>query len=85
MQARAVHSENHARGRRRLRIFMGGLGGGACAAAMAVILVFYGTPYNAYWWPVMAAVLLGAAVVSALCAPVIEWVIAGYLASPDER
>ena len=52
---------------------------------MVVVLVFYGMPYNAYWWPVMAVVLLGAAVASALCAPIVEWVIAGYLAEPEER
>lgn len=64
---------------------MGGMGGGACAAAMAVVLVFYGSPYNSYWWPVMGVVLFATAVVSALCAPIIEWVIAGYLAGQDER
>lgn len=63
---------------------MGGMGGGACAAAMVVVLVFYGTPYNPMWWPVMAAILLGSAVVSALGAPIVEWVIAGYLSGPDE-
>ena len=81
MQNTAVPRE----GRRRLRIFMGALGGGACALAMALVLVFYGAPYDPVWWPVMAAVLLGSAGVSALCAPMIEWVIAGYLARPDGR
>ena len=70
-------------GRRRLRIVLAVASGGACAAAMAVVLVFYGAPYNPLWWAVMAAVLLSAAIVGALCAPILEWVSAGYLVEPE--
>ncbi len=69
----------HAQGRRRLRLVLSGLGGGSCATAMALVLVFYGTPYNPVWWAVMAGILVASAVVSALFAPLVEWVIAGYL------
>ena len=69
----------HAQGRRRLRLALSGLGGGSCAVAMVLVLVFYGTPYNPMWWAVMAAILVGCALVAALCAPLVEWIIAGYL------
>lgn len=64
---------------------MGSLGGGGCAAAMLAVLVFYGTPYNPIWWLVMAVILIASAMVPALGAPVVEWVIAGYLSGPEER
>ncbi len=78
LQEGAVNRE----GRRRLRLLLAGLGAATCAVAMALVLVFYGTPYESFWWPVMGAVLVAAAIVSALCAPAVEWVIAGYLRNP---
>ena len=79
MQKSAVHAE----GRRRLRILLCGLGGLTCAGTMALVLVFYGPPYNPLWWWVMAAVLLGASIVPAFFAAIVEWVIAGYLRGSD--
>lgn len=72
----------HAEGRRRLGLLLCGLGGVSCAAAMALVLVFYGLPFNPVWWWVMAAVLLGAFVLPLLIVPLVEWVIAGYLRGP---
>ncbi len=66
-------------GRRRLRLFLGGFGAAACAAAMVIVLLFYGLPFNPLWWAAMAASLIAAAVVSGLCAPLVEWVAKGYL------
>lgn len=80
MQKGAVHAE----GRRRLRLLLCGLGGLTCAGTMALVLVFYGAPFNPLWWWVMAAILLGATIVPALFAPIIEWVIAGYLRGSDQ-
>ncbi len=79
LQKRAIHRE----GRRRLRVVLAVASGGACAAAMAVVLVFYGAPYNPLWWAVMAAILLSSAIMGAICAPILEWVIAGYLTTPE--
>ncbi len=72
-------------GRRRLRLFLGGLGAAACAAAMVVVLVFYGLPFNPMWWAVMATTVLAAAVASGLCAPLVEWVAEGYLGGGEEN
>ena len=80
LQKRAVHPE----GRRRLRLLLSGLGGLSCAAAMAMVLVFYGLPFNPMWWWVMAVTLLAAFVVPTFFAPVIEWVVAGYLRGSDK-
>ena len=79
LQKRSVRAE----GRRRLRLFLCSLGGLSCAGSMALVLVFYGTPYNPMWWWVMAALLLGAVGLPALFIPVVEWVIAGYLRGPE--
>ena len=62
-----------------MRLVLVGLGGASSAAAMAIVLVFYGTPYNPVWWVAMAGVLVFSAAVATLFAPIIEWVIAGYL------
>lgn len=75
LQKRTIHRE----GRRRLRLLLAAASSGACAAAMVAVLVFYGTPYNPLWWAVMAAILLSSAIMGAMCAPIVEWVIAGYL------
>lgn len=69
-------------GRRRLRLLLGGLGAAFCATAMAVVLVFYGLPYNPMWWAAMAAILISAAVVSGFCASLVEWAAKGYLDRP---
>ena len=71
-------------GRRRLRLFLAGFGGAACAAAMVLVLLFYGLPFNPMWWAAMAVVLVAAAVISALFAPLVEWVAKGYL-EPDNN
>lgn len=59
------------------------LGGASSGAAMALILVFYGTPFNPLWWWVMGAILIAAAIVAMALAPVVEWVIDGYLSRPE--
>lgn len=46
---------------------------------MAMVLVFYGTPYNPVWWWVMGAILVVAFVLPAALVPWIEWVMIGYL------
>ncbi len=71
-------TQHGATGRRRLTILFCGLGGTLCTLAMAAVLMLYGTPYNGYWWAVMAAVLAAAFVLPRLVVPVIEWVMDGY-------
>ena len=66
------------RGRPRLRILLGALNGGTCLIAMVLVLIFYGTPYDPIWWPIMAAILAGACLLPSLIVPAIEWVIDGY-------
>ncbi len=78
LKGREVHGE----GRRRLRLALAGFGAGTCGAAMALVLVFYGTPFNPIWWAAMAAVMGGSTAVATLFAPLIEWVIAGYRGTP---
>lgn len=68
------------KGRPRLRVLLGALSGGACLVAMALLLVFYGTPYDPVWWAVMAAALAAACLLPSLFIPAIEWVIEGYSA-----
>ncbi len=65
-------------GRRRLTILLSCLSGGACALAMAMVLIVYGAPYDPMWWWVMAAMLLAAFALPRLLVFPIEWVIAGY-------
>ena len=65
-------------GRRRLTILLCGLSGVVCALAMAVVLIFYGAPYNDYWWAVMGVILIAAFVLPRLLVPAIEWVMRGY-------
>ncbi len=69
-------------GRRRLRILLGSLGAASCATAMVLVLIFYGPPVNPLWWAVMAATLIGAGVISGLCASLVEWAAKGYLDRP---
>ncbi|MFQ5774675.1 MAG: hypothetical protein ACE5GS_09170 [Kiloniellaceae bacterium] len=67
-----------------MRLLLCSLGGASCAAAMATVLVFYGTPYNPMWWWVMGAILVAAFVLPAALVPWIDWVMAGYRGGPDE-
>lgn len=70
-------------GRRRLTLLLCGLGGGSCAGAMLLVLILYGTPYNAIWWAVMGAVLLAAFILPRALVPLIEWVMDGYRSDDD--
>lgn len=74
----------HTPGRRRAQLAFGLLGGLACAAAMALILVFYGPPYNPMWWWVMGGLIIAAAFIAVGLVPVFEWILDGYL-PPRER
>ncbi len=65
-------------GRRRLQILLAVPATAGTAAAMALVLFFYGLPYNPVWWMVMAAILAGAAIVPIFCARAVEWVMDGY-------
>ena len=76
-------SDEMKEGRRRLTMLLCGLSGTSCAFAMLLVLIFYGTPYHAYWWLVMAAILAGAIVLPRFLVPLIEWVIAGYRRPED--
>jgi hypothetical protein len=69
-------------GRRRLKPLLSLLTGGPCAILMALVLLYYGTPYNPVWWFVMPMVLVAAFVLPWLLVRPIEWVIEGYL---DDR
>ncbi len=59
-------------GRRRLTLLLCGTSGTACAVAMLLVLIFYGTPYRAYWWPVMGVVLAASFVLPRFLVPLIE-------------
>jgi len=65
-------------GRRRLRILLGATAGFLCLLLMAIVLVFYGPPYNPLWWLIMAIILIGACAITPVLARPIEWVIEGY-------
>ncbi|MCG8354610.1 MAG: hypothetical protein MI920_03480 [Kiloniellales bacterium] len=65
-------------GRRRLTLVLCGLSGAACAAAMALVLLLYGMPFDPTWWWVMAAILAASFVLPRAFVPVAEWVIDGY-------
>lgn len=65
-------------GRQRLQILLAVPASAGIAAAMALMLYFYGLPYNPLWWVVMAAILVGAVVVPIFCARAVEWVMEGY-------
>lgn len=75
---RQVMTQDSGTGRRRLTILLCGLSGAVCALAMAAVLIFYGTPYNDYWWGVMAAILVAAFILPRALVPAIEWVMDGY-------
>ena len=53
-------------------------GGLACAGLMALVLIFYGPPWNPMWWWVMAAILILAFALPRLLAYPIEWIMDGY-------
>ena len=71
-------SEANREGRRRLAIVLCCAGGLTCAGAMALVLILYGTPYESYWWAVMAAILAASCVLPRLLVPMVEWVVEGY-------
>lgn len=75
----------HAIGRRRARIAFGVLGGVASAGAMALVLIFYGQPYDPVWWWVMGGILIAAVVVPVGLVPVFDWVMDGYLKGPERH
>lgn len=66
------------RGRKRLSVLLCGLSGASCAVLMAAVLLLYGTPYNPFWWWIMAAILLAAFLLPLALVAAIEWVIDGY-------
>ena len=51
---------------------------------MVLVLLFYGLPFNPMWWAAMAVVLVAASVISALFAPLVEWVAKCYV-DPDNN
>lgn len=65
-------------GGKRLRLLLCGTSGLACAAAMAVFMFLFGTPYDPIWWWVMGLILGLAIVLPRWYALAVEWVIAGY-------
>ncbi len=65
-------------GRRRLALLLSLSGLLGCAAAMGLVLVFYGTPYNPLWWWVMGAILVVSFFLPRLLVPAVDWVRKGY-------
>ena len=65
-------------GRFRLTLLLCGGTGMTCALLMIGVVVFYGTPYNPFWWWVMAGIQTAAIVVPIVLVPAIEWVMACY-------
>lgn len=65
-------------GRRRLMLLLGVLNFAGCAVLMALVLYFYGRPYNPIWWLVMAVILVGSVATARALVSAIEWVIKGY-------
>ena len=66
------------KGRLRLLLFLCGTSGLTCATLMVGVMVFYGTPYDPFWWWVMGAIQLAAIGLPSILVPAIEWVMAGY-------
>lgn len=65
-------------GRRRLGLLLGALGLLGTAGSMALVLYFYGSPYNPTWWWVMGGLLVASFFLPRLLVPAIEWVLEGY-------
>jgi hypothetical protein len=66
-------------GPRRLGLLLSVVCGGLCGAAMLVVVVVFGAPFNPLWWGVMAAILAAAfAVPPVLAPPAVDWVLDGY-------
>ncbi|HTZ81327.1 MAG TPA: hypothetical protein VMC10_25680 [Stellaceae bacterium] len=79
---------NRSKGRWRLQIVLGTLGGIGYVALMALVLKINGAPYNPRWWWVMAAILVAILMAPRLLAPPLEWIIEGYCggdAPPDAK
>ena len=67
-------------GPRRLGLLLSTGSGLLCLVMRGVVLAAYGTPFNPYWWVVMAVIALAAIMVPWLVVPLVDWVIAGYRA-----
>ena len=65
-------------GRKRLALVLCAMSGSLCTALMVIVLLVYGTPFNAIWWWVMAGILAAAWLLPIALVGPIEWVIAGY-------
>ena len=76
---------NRNQGRRRLGILLSTMSGGLCGLAMIAVLIGYGTPYNSYWYWIMAGILGAAFFCPLLLLPAVEWVIKGYAIDANER
>lgn len=66
------------KGRRRLKILLGLLGGGTCAIFLALAVVVLGAPYNPFWWLVMAVILVASFVLPSFLVRPIEWLVKGH-------
>lgn len=65
-------------GRRRLGLLLSLLGLLGSAGSMALVLYFYGSPYNPMWWWVMGGALIVSFFLPRLLVPAVEWVWQGY-------
>jgi len=74
-------AETRMTGRRRLRILLSLTGGLSCAVLMAAVLTIFGSPFETYWWWVMAAILVAAFAVPLAYARAVDWVVDGYRAN----
>jgi RsiW-degrading membrane proteinase PrsW (M82 family) len=72
------------KGRRRLRMLLSFLFGGATLFTVVLVLIGYKAPYNPIWWLVLGAIVMGAFLAPLLLVPAIEWVMEGY-AEDKER
>ncbi len=72
------------KGRLRLTLLLCGLSGSLCTLMMAVILVFYGRPYDLTWWWIMGGILIASFTLPRLLVIAIEWVMEGYRQPPSD-
>ena len=72
------------KGRFRLTLLLCGGSGLTCALLMIGVIVFYGTPYNPFWWWVMAGIQVAAIAAPGALVPAIEWVMEGYRQQANE-
>ena len=69
---------NVKKGRFRLTLLLCCSSGLTCALLMLGVIVFYGTPYNPFWWWVMGGIQAAAIALPGALVPAIEWVMEGY-------